>query len=108
MDLGEYWEEQTQLPIPLGGIVVSKTLDVSIQKKVQRVLRRSVEFAFQNPEESKDYVKQHAQEMDMDVMNNHIQLYVNSYSLDLGEKGRKAVRYLFERKGMSIRNLDFI
>lgn len=108
MDLGEYWEEQTQLPIPLGGIVASKRLDVSVQKKIQRVLKRSVEFAFQNPEESQDYVKQHAQEMDVEVMNSHIQLYVNAYSLDLGEKGRQSVRYLFERKGIPTTNLDII
>ena len=87
MDLGEYWEEQTQLPIPLGGIVVSKNLNSSVQKKIQRVLRRSIEFAIKFPKASHDYVKQHAQEMDIDVMNSHIQLYVNEYSLDLGDKG---------------------
>ena len=108
MDLGEYWQEKTQLPIPLGGIVVSKSLDDLVQKKVQRVLKRSIEFAFAQPYESQDYVRQHAQEMDIDVMNSHIQLYVNDYSIELGEKGRKAVRYLFESKGISMGNLDII
>ena len=97
MDLGEYWEEQTQLPIPLGGIVVSKSLDSSVQIKIQRVLRRSIEFAFEFPKESLNYVKQHAQEMDIDVMKSHIQLYVNEYSLDLGYKGREAVCYFFDK-----------
>ena len=108
MDLGEYWEEQTQLPIPLGGIVVSKSLESSLQKKIQRVLRRSVEFAFRFPKESQDYVKQHAQEMDIDVINSHIKLYVNEYSLDLGEKGRKAIYYLFDTKGISKNDLEII
>lgn len=108
MDLGEYWEEQTQLPIPLGGIVVSKNLNSSVQKKIQRVLRRSIEFAIKFPKASHDYVKQHAQEMDIDVMNSHIQLYVNEYSLDLGDKGREAICYLFDRKGISKNDLVII
>ena len=108
MDLGEYWEEQTQLPIPLGGIVVSKSLDSSVQKKIQRVLRRSIEFAFSFPKESYYYVKQHAQEMDFDVINSHIKLYVNEYSLALGDKGREAVYYLFDRNGISKNDLEII
>ena len=108
MDLGEYWEKQTQLPIPLGGIVVSKSLDSSIQKKIQRVLRRSIEFALKFPKESHDYVKQHAQEMDIDVMNSHIQLYVNDYSIELGNKGRKAIYYLFDFNKISKNDLEII
>lgn len=108
MDLGEYWEEQTQLPIPLGGIAVSKSLSFSLQKKIQRVLKRSVEFAFKFPDESQDYVKQYAQEMDIDVMKSHIQLYVNDYSLDLGKKGKEAVYYLFESKGIAKSELAII
>tara|TARA_B100000886_G_scaffold255590_1_gene181019 strand:+ start:4922 stop:5734 length:813 start_codon:yes stop_codon:yes gene_type:complete len=108
LDLGEHWEEQTHLPLPLGGIVVSKSFDSSIKKKIQRVLRRSIEFAFSFPKESYDYVKQHAQEMDIDVMNSHIQLYVNEYSLDLGDKGREAVYYLFNTMGISKNDLVII
>ena len=108
MDLGEYWEEQTQLPIPLGGIVVSKSLDSSVQKKISRVLRRSVEFALEFPKESNDYVKQHAQEMDIDVMNSHIQLYVNDYSIELGNMGRKAIYYLFDYNKISKNDLEII
>jgi len=108
MDLGEYWEEQTQLPIPLGGIVVSKSLDSSLQKKISRVLRRSIEFAFEFPKESNDYVKQHAQEMDIDVMNSHIQLYVNDYSIELGNMGRKAIYYLFDYNKISKNDLEII
>ena len=108
MDLGEYWEKQTQLPIPLGGIVVSKSLDSSVQKKIQRVLRRSIEFALNFPKESHDYVKQHAQEMDIDVINSHIQLYVNDYSIELGNKGRKAIYYLFDCNKISKNDLEII
>ena len=84
----------------MGGIVVSKFLDSSIQKDTTGV-RRSIDFAFKFPKESYDYIKQHAQEMDFDVINSHIKLYVNEYSLALGDKGREAVYYLFDRNGIS-------
>ncbi|MBC8265668.1 MAG: 1,4-dihydroxy-6-naphthoate synthase [Flavobacteriales bacterium] len=98
-DLGEFWEEETDLPIPLGGIVVKRNLDVDLQKKVERLLRKSVEYAFANPNSSADYVKCHAQEMQKEVIDTHIALYVNDYSISLGEKGRKAVKLLFEKSG---------
>jgi len=96
IDLGEWWETNTQLPIPLGGIVVKRTLDLAIQQKINRVLKRSVEYAFANPEASLPYVKAHAQEMDTAVMQQHINLYVNDFSVDLGEKGKAAIQYLFD------------
>jgi 1,4-dihydroxy-6-naphthoate synthase len=96
IDLGEYWETETQLPIPLGGIVIKRNLPEAVQQKVDRVLKRSVEFAFQYPEATKDYVKAHAQEMDEKVMFQHINLYVNSFTKDLGEKGKKAINSLFD------------
>jgi 1,4-dihydroxy-6-naphthoate synthase len=91
IDLGEYWETTTKLPIPLGGIFAQKNLDTALIEKFERVLKRSIQFAFDNPESSKDYVKCHAQEMDPEVMKQHIDLYVNQYSLDLGALGNKAV-----------------
>lgn len=97
IDLGEYWESETGLPIPLGGIVVKRSLSEDVKHKVARVLRRSVEYAFANPESGMDFIREHAQEMDDTVMYQHIELYVNRYSLDLGEEGRKAVTTLFER-----------
>ena len=108
IDLGEYWQEQTQLPIPLGGIVVSKSLDSSVQIKIQRVLRRSIEFALEFPKESLNYVKKHAQEMDIDVIKSHIQLYVNEYSLDLGYRGRDAIYYFFKKNEVSVNYLEII
>lgn len=96
IDLGEYWESTFQLPIPLGGIVVKRTLPEEVQKKVDRVLRRSITFAKQFPEQTMSYVSRHAQEMNPAVMLAHIELYVNDYTIDLGEKGKAAVQCLFE------------
>ena len=98
-DLGEFWEEETQLPIPLGGIVVKKILPLEIQQRLERVLRKSVEYAFENPNSSADYVQFHAQTMRKEVVDAHINLYVNDYSVSLGGKGRKAVKMIFKKAG---------
>jgi 1,4-dihydroxy-6-naphthoate synthase len=97
MDLGEFWESLIHAPIPLGGIVVKRTIDVQLQRTIDALIRQSVEFAFANPESCMDYVKAHAQEMDEDVMKKHIALYVNDFSIDLGETGREAVNLLFKK-----------
>ncbi len=94
-DLGEFWESETGLPIPLGGIVIRRNIDLGIQQKVNRVLARSVRYARQFPEQTLDYVRPHAQEMDEKVMMQHIKLYVNDFTEDLGEAGRAAIRRLF-------------
>ena len=94
-DLGEHWEQNTGMPIPLGGIAIKRNLDNALQEKVQRLIRKSLEFAFENPAESLDFVKQHAQEMDAEVMQKHINLYVNDYSLSLGAKGKEAIQYMY-------------
>ena len=94
-DLGEFWESETGLPIPLGGIVIRRNIDLEIQKKVNRVLARSVKYARKFPEQTLDYVRPHAQEMDEKVMMQHINLYVNDFTEDLGVAGRDAVRRLF-------------
>tara|TARA_B100000780_G_C21093747_1_gene440939 strand:+ start:193 stop:1026 length:834 start_codon:yes stop_codon:yes gene_type:complete len=90
-DLGAYWEQTTGMPIPLGGIATKRSLDLVLQEKLERLIRKSIEFAFENPTESLSFVKEHAQEMDAKVMQKHIDLYVNDYSLSLGEKGKSAV-----------------
>jgi len=97
VDLGEYWESETGAPIPLGGIVIKRSLPDEIKDRVNRVLRRSVEYAFAHRGASLDYVRAHAQEMDEDVMYRHIDLYVNEYSVDLGAEGRRAVELLFDK-----------
>jgi 1,4-dihydroxy-6-naphthoate synthase len=95
IDLGEYWEAQTAAPIPLGGIVVRRALPNDVKRKVSRIVRRSVEYALANREASLPFVRQHAQEMNEDVMYRHIDLYVNQYSVDLGDDGKRAVETLF-------------
>lgn len=90
-DLGVKWERRTSLLLPLGAIVVSKRLDPVLQKRIDRVIRRSVEFALAHPDASQDFVMCHAQEMDREVMRQHIGLFVNPFSVDLGSEGRRAV-----------------
>jgi 1,4-dihydroxy-6-naphthoate synthase len=101
IDLGEFWEGETGAPIPLGGIVIRRDLPDDVKLKVNRVIRASVEYAFAYPEASIAYVRQHAQEMNDEVMYKHIDLYVNNYSVDLGPEGRRAVELLFERGRMT-------
>ena len=96
MDLGEFWESTTAMPIPLGGIVVRRDLPMDIQQKVERVMRRSVQYAFANPQASTDFVAQYAQEMEVAVRQKHINLYVNHFTEGLGTVGRAAVTTLFE------------
>jgi 1,4-dihydroxy-6-naphthoate synthase len=97
IDLGEYWESETGAAIPLGGIVVSRRLPEDVRQRVNRVMRRSVEYAFANRSASLPFVRANAQAMSDDVMYKHIDLYVNDYSVDLGTEGRRAVEVLFER-----------
>lgn len=96
MDLGEYWENLTHCPIPLGGIMIKRELPEDIKQKVNRIIRRSVNYAFENPESGMNFICSHAQEMSNDVIKKHIELYVNKYSVDLGEEGRRAVEIFFE------------
>jgi len=97
IDLGEWWETETKLPIPLGGIVVSRNLKPELQQKINRVMRRSVEFAQKNPIASLDYVRQYAKEMNESVMMQHIHLYVNDFTVDLGTFGKRAINTLFDK-----------
>jgi 1,4-dihydroxy-6-naphthoate synthase len=92
-DLGNLWEESTSKPIPLGGIVIKRSFPEHLKKKINRMIRESVQFAFSNPEASFEYVKTNAQEMSEEVRRKHIQLYVNEFSLDLGITGKEAVNY---------------
>ena len=96
IDLGEYWEEKTKMPIPLGGIVVNKNLSAETQQKINKFVRKSLEYAYKNPASSVAFMKQYAQEMNEEIMQKHINLYVNNYSLDLGEKGKSAIKRLYE------------
>ncbi len=99
VDLGEYWELKTGCPIPLGGIVINNRSDKSIQKKINDLIRKSVEYAFSHYPLLTDFVKQHSQEMDEKVMRQHIDLYVNNYSISLGSDGERAVHLLLDTYG---------
>jgi 1,4-dihydroxy-6-naphthoate synthase len=96
MDLGAYWEEKLDCPIPLGGIIMQNKFNQATQLKVESLIRRSVEYAFENYPMITDYVRCHAQEMSETVMRQHIDLYVNNFSIELGIEGRKAVDTLLD------------
>lgn len=95
IDLGEYWEKLTNCPIPLGGIMIKRELPDEVKQKVNRIIKKSVQFAIKNPLSGLDFIRSHAQEMSTEVMYKHIELYVNKYSVDLGEEGRRAVNIFF-------------
>lgn len=96
-DLGEYWEETTGYPIPLGGIMAKRSLGTELLQKINRVLHRSVSHAFADPDGTVAFVRQHAQEMSEQVMFQHINLYVNDYTRSLGPKGKATVEHLFAK-----------
>lgn len=96
IDLGDFWEQLTGCAIPLGGIVINRNLDHDIKERVNRLLRRSVEYAFAHPLSGIEFIRQHAQEMSDEVMYKHINLYVNDYSINLGDKGREAINTMFD------------
>ena len=96
-DLGTWWEKKTGFPIPLGGIIARRSLGIELLQTIDAALRMSIKFAFENPEAVWGFVMKHAQEMSQEVMKRHIDLYVNRYTLDLGERGIKAVKFLLEQ-----------
>ncbi len=95
IDLGEYWENLTKMPIPLGGIVIHRKHNTELQLKISNIIKRSIEYAYKNPSSSLNYIKQYAQEMNGEVMKKHIDLYVNNFSLDLGLEGKNAIKMLY-------------
>jgi 1,4-dihydroxy-6-naphthoate synthase len=97
LDLGAWWEEETGAPIPLGGILARRSLGAEVIARADRALRRSVEYALAHPGEARAYIKAHAQELSDTVIDSHIALYVNNFSVDLGDEGIRAVETLFAR-----------
>jgi 1,4-dihydroxy-6-naphthoate synthase len=96
LDLGAYWEETTAMPIPLGCIAIRRTLSEEVKQEVSGRIKKSILAAFENPASAMPYVKLHAQEMNEHVMEQHIDLYVNEFSVSLGQAGRVAVEKLLE------------
>lgn len=97
LDLGEFWEQHINQPIPLGGIVVDRSLPIELKQTINRVVRRSLEYARQNPTVPMPYIKSFAQEIDADVMKKHIALFVNDFTLDLGNEGKTAIIKMLEQ-----------
>lgn len=96
VDLGAFWEQSKQIPIPLGGIAIKRTIEKSKSIQINQLVRESLLFAYENYPPVSDYVKEHAVELDEKVMQQHIELYVNDFSLDFGEKGREAIEELYK------------
>ena len=99
IDLGDYWEQTTGNPIPLGGIVMKRSFDAALIQRVDALIHESLQYAFAHYPAVTDYVRCHAQEMSEDVMRQHINLYVNDYSLNLGDAGKAAVLQMMETLG---------
>lgn len=93
-DLGQEWEDLTGLPIPLGGIAINRSLPLELSQVIAKTIRQSIEFAMANPEASTDFVRNHARELQADVLQKHISYFVNDFSIALGPKGRQAIERL--------------
>lgn len=91
IDLGDFWEKKTGYPIPLGGIAIKKNISPAILTKIDQLIQQSIEYAFSNYPYLPEYVTRHSQEMEENVMRQHIDLYVNNYSVDIGKDGKEAV-----------------
>ncbi len=96
IDLGDYWEKETANPIPLGGIVIKRNVDTNVQQQIDKLIKKSIEYAYTKYPELNDYIRTHSQEMSEAVMRKHIDLYVNNYSVNLGEEGKAAIIKLLD------------
>jgi 1,4-dihydroxy-6-naphthoate synthase len=97
VDLGEWWENNYQLPIPLGGIAIKRSIPPHVASAVEQAIRSSIMYSHKHQSEALTFCRSLSQEMDKEVLLQHINLYVNDYSLDLGEEGRQAVEFLFKK-----------
>ena len=96
-DLGKWWEDKTSLPIPLGCIAIKRDIDPGIACDIQNLIRQSIDHAFLHPSMAYDYIQTYAQEMDGDIIQQHIKLYVNDFSKDIGKEGENAITTFFEK-----------
>lgn len=103
LDLGNWWETETGLPLPLGGIVIKRSLGKEAAAAVEEIIRQSLLYARKNPEDAWPYIRRHAQEMDPGVMQQHIDMFVNDFSLDVGSEGEAAIHHLL---GVGCRQLN--
>lgn len=96
-DLGKYWESVTKFPIPLGGIAIKKHIDTNLQQTINKLIKQSIQYSFKNNKVISPFITQNATEMSETIMKQHIKLYVNDYSLSLGEKGKNAVNFMMKQ-----------
>jgi 1,4-dihydroxy-6-naphthoate synthase len=96
-DLGEVWEQKMNMPLPLGCIAAKRNIPAAESIEVSNLIRTSLEYGYKNPQESSQYIFEHAQEMEPDVIAGHIALYVNEFSLNLGTEGRNAISFLLQK-----------
>lgn len=96
LDLGDWWEKKTRLPLPLGIMVAKKELADAVIREAEQSLQRSIDFAWQNGDQAWDYIKANAVEIDDSTIRSHIELYVNAWSRDLGSQGNEALQAFFE------------
>ncbi len=106
VDLGEYWEQNTGFPIPLGGIAIKRSLPESVKKNINLLLKQSINYALEHPDAGSEFIRSNAQEMDAGVIAAHIALYVNEFSRDLGVEGKNAVNALFKTVYPSFKESD--
>ncbi|HPX75508.1 MAG TPA: 1,4-dihydroxy-6-naphthoate synthase [Bacteroidales bacterium] len=104
-DLGNLWENKFNLPIPLGGIIVKRSLPDKIKQEIDKMLSESINLAFQNPRSTIPFMKKHAVEMDEEIMMQHVNLYVNEYSKDIGDLGKKSI-YKLREEFLKLNNLE--
>ncbi len=97
IDLGQWWEKETGLPIPLGGILAKRELGSELIHKIENLLKQSIEYSYNNRFEPMGYIKEHSQELSGGVIKDHINLYVNDFTIDIGEEGEKAITELLTR-----------
>jgi len=95
-DLGVLWEEKFHLPIPLGGIAIKRSLPEYVKTDMNKILRSSIEYAFSNPGSAMDFMKQNAVELEEDVIQKHVDLYVNHFSIDMGKEGKDSIEKLYK------------
>ena len=95
-DLGDFWEKRTHTPIPLGAITIRRDVSDDLKKTINQLLRQSIEYANEHPQASNTFIHEHAQAIQDDVLKQHIALFVNEFSLSLGEKGRNAIETLYK------------
>lgn len=98
-DLGEWWHSNMHLPLPLGGIVIEKKHSQETQNAINALIKDSLMYAMENPQSAEGFIKQHSKELSDEVIKQHIELYVNDYSIDMGKEGRNAIETLF-REGV--------